>query len=302
MRFAYSIFSTGGEDFLTIEGFKIIQQELFQNVGLAILAVAVIVFFTIGSFVTSLLITINVAFAIIEILGFMYSAGVVIDSVAVINMVLAVGLTVDYSAHVGHCFMAKGGTDRNQRATEALADIGAAVLSGATSTFLAVVVLLFSKSYVFKVLAIMFALTVGLGTLHGLVLLPVMLSVCGPKPFSSAEAPAPATKEGVEMGESSFLNGEQVNLDMPPSSMGKWQQKREKVKQRLAKDSTFVIGEHVNLDLTPEEFEERKKQLQKQKERLQKKEEQLQKQKERFQKQKEEAHQDDVSVSSELCA
>merc|ERR1712232_1107558 len=115
--------------------------------------------------------------------GFMYMLGVSIDNVSVINIVLAIGLSVDYSAHVGHCFMTKGGTDRNNRALESLADIGAAVLNGATSTFLAVVVLFFSSSYVFSVLSKQFALTVCLGSLHGLVLLPVLLSLLGPDPF-----------------------------------------------------------------------------------------------------------------------
>eukprot|EP00526_Cylindrotheca_closterium_P001359 CAMPEP_0113628114 /NCGR_PEP_ID=MMETSP0017_2-20120614/14568_1 /TAXON_ID=2856 /ORGANISM="Cylindrotheca closterium" /LENGTH=897 /DNA_ID=CAMNT_0000538409 /DNA_START=59 /DNA_END=2752 /DNA_ORIENTATION=- /assembly_acc=CAM_ASM_000147 len=180
-RFTYS------EKFIGIESFKVIKKELFLNVGLAILAVAIIVFFTVASPMTSFLITINVAACIIEILGFMYALGIVIDSVSVINMVLAVGLSVDYSAHVGHCFMVKGGEDKNKRALEALADMGASVLNGAISTFLAVVVLLFSSSYVFRVLSTQFALTVGLGVLHGLVGLPVMLSVLGPKPFASAK-------------------------------------------------------------------------------------------------------------------
>ncbi|CAJ1937740.1 unnamed protein product [Cylindrotheca closterium] len=180
---------TYSEKFIGIEGFKVIKKELFLNVGLAILAVAIIVFFTVASPTTSILITLNVAACIIEILGFMYALGIVIDSVSVINMVLAVGLSVDYSAHVGHCFMVKGGEDKNKRALEALADMGASVLNGAISTFLAVVVLLFSSSYVFRVLSTQFALTVGLGVLHGLVALPVMLSVLGPKPFASAEDP-----------------------------------------------------------------------------------------------------------------
>lgn len=175
------------EKFITIEGFKIIKREMFLNVGLAILAVGIIVFFTVASPVTSILITLNVAFCIIEILGFMHALGIVIDSVSVINMVLAVGLSVDYSAHVGHCFMVKGGPDKNARALEALSDIGAAVLNGAISTFLAVAVLLFSSSYVFVVLSSQFALTVALGIVHGLILLPVMLSIFGPKPFASAD-------------------------------------------------------------------------------------------------------------------
>ena len=68
-RFTYS------EKFISIEGFKVIKKELFLNVGLAILAVAVIVFVTVASPMTSFLITLNVAACIIEILGFMYALG-----------------------------------------------------------------------------------------------------------------------------------------------------------------------------------------------------------------------------------
>ena len=175
------------EQFITVEGFKIIRRELFTNVGLAILAVGVIVLATVAHPVTALLITMNVAFCIVEILGFMFAAGIVIDSVSVINIVLAVGLSVDYSAHIGHCFMVKGGTCRDRRVTETMADMGAAVLCGATSTFLAVAVLLGSSSYVFEILSTQFALTVALGAIHGLILLPVLLSLLGPKPFASAE-------------------------------------------------------------------------------------------------------------------
>jgi len=191
--------------FIAIEGFKIIKQELFLNVGLALAAVAVIVFFTVASPVTSILITLNVAACIVEILGFMHAIGIAIDSVSVINIVLAVGLSIDYSAHVGHCFMLKGGDDKNKRALESLADIGAAVLSGALSTFLAVVVLLFSSSYVFTTLSKQFALTVGLGVVHGLVLLPVLLSLFGPKAFEAAEIPEDESeKDDLNLSEESL--------------------------------------------------------------------------------------------------
>jgi predicted RND superfamily exporter protein len=201
------------EKFITIEGFKIIQRELLQNVGLAILAVGVIVFFTVASPVTALLVTFNVAACLVEILGFMSAAGIVIDSVSVINLVLAVGLSVDYSAHVGHCFMVKGGDDKNRRAVESLADIGAAVLSGAFTTFLAVVVLLFSSSYVFEVLSRQFALTVALGVAHGLLLLPVLLSLLGPKPFASAEDPEDDTYDAGEPPKKTVEHSETVAME-----------------------------------------------------------------------------------------
>ena len=164
--------------FISIEGFKIIKRELYLNVGMAIVAVAAIVLVTIASPMTAFLITLCVTLCIVDILGFMYILGIVIDSVSVINLVLAVGLSVDYSAHVGHSFMTKKGDDKNDRVLEALADTGAAVMNGAISTFLAVVVLLFSSSYVFKTLSIQFALTVGLGVTHGLILLRTYTTCC----------------------------------------------------------------------------------------------------------------------------
>jgi len=178
--------SVYSEKFILIEGFKIIKTELFKNTGLAIMAVGIITFLSLGNIVTAILITISVFFCIVEILGFMFAFGLVIDSISVINIVLAVGLSVDYSAHVGHCFMVKSGA-KNERVTEALADIGASVLNGAVSTFLAVAVLLLSTSYVFKTLAVQFALTVVLGVAHGLVFLPVLLSLFGPTSYSSAD-------------------------------------------------------------------------------------------------------------------
>eukprot|EP00934_Nitzschia_sp_Nitz4_P001366 Nitzschia sp. Nitz4//scaffold395_size11642//5914//11294//NITZ4_009033-RA/size11642-processed-gene-0.12-mRNA-1//-1//CDS//3329550258//1366//frame0 len=174
-------------EYINIEGFKVIKKELFLNVGLAIASVALIVLLTVASPLTALLITWNVGCCIVEILGLMYISGIAIDATSVVVMVLSVGLSVDYSAHVGHCFMTKAG-DRNTRTTEALADMGAAVLNGAISTFLAVAVLLFSSSYVFETLSKQFAFTVVLGALHGLVLLPVMLSLVGPEPFASSLA------------------------------------------------------------------------------------------------------------------
>lgn len=83
--------------------------------------------------------------------------------------------------------MKKGGDNKNVRATESLADIGASILNAALSTFLAVAVLLFTSSYFWKTLAIQFIVTIMLGLMHGLLLLPVLLSLFGPEPFASAE-------------------------------------------------------------------------------------------------------------------
>ncbi|GMH68897.1 hypothetical protein TL16_g05032 [Triparma laevis f. inornata] len=173
-------------EFLNWETFIIIEKEMIQNVTLCMAAVFVITLILIAHPTTSFLVFFCVGCAIIEILGAMYFWGLVIDNVSVINLTLAVGLAVDYSAHVGHCFMLKDGNNNSERVILALADIGSAVLNGAISTFLAVVVLSGSQSYVFRVLFKQFFLTCLFGVMNGMVFLPVLLNWFGPRAYANA--------------------------------------------------------------------------------------------------------------------
>jgi len=42
---------------------------------------------------------------ILDIIGIMYFWDLSLDSVNAVNLVLAVGFSVDYTAHIAHCFM-----------------------------------------------------------------------------------------------------------------------------------------------------------------------------------------------------
>lgn len=65
------------------------------------------------------------------------SPGLTFNSVTCIVLLLAVGISVDYSAHIMRAFLTAVGT-RQQRAHKALAEIGGAVWNGAFTTFLAI--------------------------------------------------------------------------------------------------------------------------------------------------------------------
>ncbi|CAM9570116.1 unnamed protein product, partial [Laminaria digitata] len=171
------------EYYLDWETFQIIYQELFQGLGLCLLAVFVLTLILIAHPGTALLVFLCVTFTIVDVLGIMYFWGLSIDTVAVINLVLAVGLSVDYAAHVGHSFMVKAGT-KDERMVQAVSDIGVAVIHGGVSTFLAVVLLSLSSSYVFRVLFKQFFSTAVMGLGHGLILLPVLLSLVGPAAYT----------------------------------------------------------------------------------------------------------------------
>jgi hypothetical protein len=66
--------------------------------------------------------------------------------------------------------------------------MGPAIVNGGVTTFLALVLLGFSKSHAFVIFFKVFLLTVVFGLFHGLVFLPVMLILVGPGPRRSEDA------------------------------------------------------------------------------------------------------------------
>ena len=60
------------------------------------------------------------------------------------------GLAVDYGAHIAHYFLTCDEETRNKRIELTLIEMGPAVFNGGFSTFLAFILLMTSKSYVFK--------------------------------------------------------------------------------------------------------------------------------------------------------
>jgi len=166
--------------YLYYEQYAIILTEAMLNLGLALVAVFFITLIIIANFRATILVMLCVIMVDIDILGLMWLWGLTIDSVAIINLVLAIGLAVDYSAHVAHAFCQTPGT-RQERVERAVEEMGTAVIHGAFSTFLAVLILSVSQSYIFRVFFKQFFGICIFGASHGLVFLPIMLSFMGPE-------------------------------------------------------------------------------------------------------------------------
>lgn len=96
---------------------------------------------------------------------------------------------VDYSLHILHTFLHKGGESKEARAKSSMLEIGAAVLLGATSTLLGVVILAGSNSEIIRVFFKLLMGTVIFGAFVGMFFLPVLLSLVGPPPCLLRAAP-----------------------------------------------------------------------------------------------------------------
>lgn len=155
--FAYS------PNFYDYESYVVFQRETVMNVVLALVAVFCIVLIFTASLTITLLVLLCVLLVDVFLFGLLAFWSIKLNSVTVVQIVIAVGLAVDYSAHIAHAFQivqapethpdGKPLTNSEKRAYKAkgaLGAMGTSVFHGAASTFLAIVVLSPSSSYVFE--------------------------------------------------------------------------------------------------------------------------------------------------------
>ncbi|CAL4069038.1 unnamed protein product, partial [Meganyctiphanes norvegica] len=167
---------------------RIIGVELYRNLGLAMLAVLIMTMLLIANVITSFYVLICVTLTVVNVMALMAWWGLTIDIVSCINIVLCIGLCVDYSAHIGLHFMTVQGT-RKERVSRTVREIGPPVFNGALSTVLAFIVLARSDSHVFVSFFKIFFGVFIYGVYHGLVFLPVLLSYIGPNAYSFKSHP-----------------------------------------------------------------------------------------------------------------
>lgn len=193
---------TSGDGFSTVWGKifanwitdEIIDVEVFRNIGLALICVMGCTAVLIVDIQVCFWIFICVLLTLINVCGGMYYWGLTIDLTSCIGLQLAVGLCVDYAAHIGHTFLTITKPTRTERSLETVYHIGAAVLYGGGSTLLALAMLSGSEAYTFQAFFKIFVLVISFGLFHGVVFLPVILSIIGPKPYQIADE-----HHGVEM-------------------------------------------------------------------------------------------------------
>ncbi|KAJ1604462.1 putative patched-like protein [Cryptosporidium canis] len=160
--------------------------ECFSNMLSCGIAIELITLMLIPELMSGLFVIILMACIDIGLFGFMYFWNVKLNMVSMINLLLSMGFAVDYSTLMTHTFSHCYGKTRNHRMIESLGLMGAPVCHGAMSTFLGIVVLSGSSSYIFTVFFKMMIMVVGFGIFHGAVVLPILLSLVGRMPSHSS--------------------------------------------------------------------------------------------------------------------
>ncbi|KAM4728014.1 patched domain-containing protein 3 [Anableps anableps] len=165
--------------FIYFDQYIVISDSTIQTILIAVTAMLLVSLILIPNPLCSICVAFAICSVVVGVAGFMSLWGVSLDSISMINLIMCIGFSVDFSAHISYAFVSSCKDDVNKKAAEALAHLGYPILQGGLSTILGVVVLCVSGSYIFRTFFKIMFLVIGFGLLHSLVFIPVLLTLVG---------------------------------------------------------------------------------------------------------------------------
>ena len=164
------------------EQYDTIVKELVINLVLCIAATFVVALVLLGfQLQAALVVLLSVTMCAVDMIGSMVYLDIPLNAISLVNLLLAVGIAVEFSANIVQAYTLSPEKGRLARAQDALKRTGPAIVSGiAMTNFVGVVVLAAAKSQLFVVFYFKMFFTINcLCVAHTILFLPAFLGFLG---------------------------------------------------------------------------------------------------------------------------
>ena len=162
--------------FIFYDQYDVIVKNTIENILIAIVCITLVAIIFIPSATTIVWVAMATMSICACVVGFMSLWNVSLDSVSMINLIMCIGFSVDFAAHISYHFVISELSHPNERVKEALENLGWPILQEFLSTVLAVLALAASNTYIFRTFFKLVFLVMLFGLFHAMFLLPVLLS------------------------------------------------------------------------------------------------------------------------------
>ncbi|VDK61797.1 unnamed protein product [Anisakis simplex] len=150
----------------------------FYTMAYTVVAIGIVFFIFSTNFMTSLVATLSVLSICTGVLGMMHYWGCCLDPLTMVAVIMTAGLGVDFSVHIVFHYLLneQKHDDCAKRIAAAFNGCALSTVQAGCSTFLVMFPVLFAPVGVYTVIAKAIVLVVIIGLIHGLLLVPILLS------------------------------------------------------------------------------------------------------------------------------
>ncbi|KHN83637.1 Patched-related protein 9 [Toxocara canis] len=151
-----------------------VKTDLIGSIAVTVLCMAIVCLFFVSSRTGVLVVTFTISSTCFTLVGALSWWGADMDPVTMVDVLIATGFSVDFTAHIAYKFYKGQGTSA-QRIEQSFNEMCEPMMQAGTSTALCMLPLIFVPTYAILAFAKTIFLVVSLGLLHGIFLLPILL-------------------------------------------------------------------------------------------------------------------------------